>query len=341
MDQRRSKLPHTNLLVNCPACGGLDFEEVFTSQDRLHGIPGNYSYHKCRACGSVFQNPMVIKEDLSLCYPDEYAPYSFEQVLPEIDFSSMPANGVRQKLRKAVVETIRGRAVPGVIGTAGALLARFRHIRERAFFGLVIDECLPKGAGPHHALDLGCGAGWFIKKLQKVGWDVDGLEWNPEAAELARSRTGANVWTGDFMEADLPTGKYDLVVLNHVFEHLPEPEAAIRRIRDFLTKGGRLVLFFPNHESIGARWYGSKWFHWDPPRHLIFPSRSSLRGISKNAGFIRSSTRSRAANATFQWIASAEEGHIGPLEKALIVIEHISAGTGFDTGWETISVLEK
>jgi SAM-dependent methyltransferase len=339
------------MLDSCPVCGSKAFSKLFSSPDRLHGVPGEYTYQKCGDCGSVFQNPMVIKDDLYLCYPSVYAPYSFEQTLPDIDFRSLPSEGAKQKLRKAIVDSVSGQTTSGAWGTLGSVLARSRTIRERAFFGLVIDECLPKGNGPHHALDLGCGAGWFMKKLQKVGWDVDGLEWNEDAAELARSRTGGQVWTGDFMAADLPSGKYELIVLNHVFEHFEDPKAVLRRVRELLSENGRVVLFFPNPNSLGGRYFGAEWFPWEVPRHLTLPSVDGMGRLATNAGFSANNTKARAYYSGVHWARSKayavgrhpenDPPALGAKERLGVLAESTMARLGLQTGWEMVSVLKK
>ncbi|MDI1243726.1 MAG: class I SAM-dependent methyltransferase [bacterium] len=173
-------------------------------------------------------------------------------------------------------------------------------MRERAFFGMLRDECIPNKRGVDWALDIGCGAGWLLKRLAKAGWLIEGVEWNKEAAELAASRTGAKVFDGDVMSLDLETQKYQLIVLSHVIEHLFEPNAVIKRIHDLLAPGGRAVLFLPNIESADAKYYKQFWFHLDAPRHVNFPTASYLRKLAAKHGFASASIRSVAAEWTWK-----------------------------------------
>jgi SAM-dependent methyltransferase len=342
--------PRTEPLQKCPVCDRSDTKHFFSAPDRLHGVPGEFSYDLCSACGSVFQNPMVVSDDLGLCYPTEYSPYTLVREVPDVDFDRLPQANMKQRLRREVVEAVKGNSKSDLAGRLGTFLSRSKRIRERAFYGLVIDECLPKGRGPHCALDLGCGSGWFMQKLQKVGWTVEGLEWNQEAAEKAQDITGCKVYAGDFRGIDLPKGKYDLIVLNHVIEHLTDPLVALRRLHELLKDGGKVVLFYPNPNSLGSTYFGNFWFAWDPPRHLIFPSASGLRLLSERAGFRECKIDARAAYTEVQWglskayqngLSADQNVPLGVPERVGTYLEKTLAASGVNKGWEIVAELNK
>lgn len=343
--------PRTTLLNNCPVCKSSDTKHFFTTPDRLHGVPGEFSYHLCDSCQTVFQNPMVIQEDLHLCYPSEYAPYNYKNEIPDIDFGNLPNGNFRNSLRKVIVEEVKGKSSSGLIGNLGKILAKSAFFRERAYYGLVIDELLPKGTGEHFALDLGCGAGWLMEKLKKVGWQTEGLEWNEAAAQRARDATKCNVFAGDFRTVDIPKNKYDLIVLSHVFEHFNDPKTALIRLRELLAEGGKVVMFYPNHLSFSTDWFKADWYAWDAPRHLIFPSPKAVKMIAKEAKYSNATIFTRAYYSSFQWISSkAYKNNLHPdidrpdldlIEKIGLSTEHILTKIGFEKGWETVAILKK
>jgi 2-polyprenyl-3-methyl-5-hydroxy-6-metoxy-1,4-benzoquinol methylase len=348
----KSKAPRTARLEGCPICADHNTKHFFTSSDRLHGTPGEYSYHLCEACGTVFQNPMVIQEDLHLCYPSEYTPYNYKPSIPDVDFDQLPNGSFRNNLRRAVVNEVKGKqSKNGMAGTLGKILAKAAFFRERAFFGLVIDELLPKGVGEHFALDLGCGAGWLMEKLKRVGWQTEGLEWNEAAAEAARAATNCGVWTGDFRQVDIPRGKYHLIVLNHVFEHFNDPREALVRLRELLAEDGKLVLFYPNPHAFGANWNRADWFPWEVPRHLIFPTPKALKMIAAETGFKNTKVFTRAFYTSEQWIRSKaykkglnpelDRPNLDLKEKMGLITEHFLTRLGFAKGCETVAVLRK
>jgi SAM-dependent methyltransferase len=343
--------PRTAPLDACPLCEDRRTEHFFTSPDRLHGVPGEFSYHLCRGCRTVFQNPMVVQEDLHLCYPSEYSPYNLKREIPEIDFDRLPNGNFRNNLRKAIVDEVKGKPAAGLAGALGKLLAKSAFFRERAFYGLVMDELLPRGPGAHFALDLGCGAGWLMEKLKKVGWTVEGLEWNEAAAATAREVTGANVWAGDFREVDIPRGKYHLIVLNHVFEHINDPRGALLRLRELLADGGKAVILYPNPHSYGAEWHNTDWFPWEVPRHLIFPTPKAVALLAARTGFAAARVFTRAYYSDEHWIRSkAYKNQLNPeterpsldlKEKIGVLSERVLAGIGLEKGWETVAILRK
>jgi SAM-dependent methyltransferase len=294
---------------------------------------------------------MVVQEDLHLCYPEEYSPYNLKREIPDIDFDNLPNGSFRKGLRKAIIDHIKGRPTGGFTGSIGRFLAMSAFMRERAFFGLLIDECLPKGKGEHFALDLGCGSGWLMEKLKKVGWETEGLEWNEKAAQLARDVTGCNVWAGDFRSIELPKGKYQLIVLNHVFEHFSDPKNVLLRLRELLADGGKAVLFYPNPHSVGSKWHNTDWFPWEVPRHLIFPTPEAVKLLAKQAGFSEARVKTRAHYSLVHWTWSKAykqgehpelyKGELNPAEKLAMIGEIVLAKLGFDKGWEIIATLAK
>jgi SAM-dependent methyltransferase len=340
--------PRTEAVENCPVCGYSETFEMFSSPDLLHGVPGNFSYHRCKGCDSVFQNPMVVKEDLHLCYPNNYTPYSYDPETPNFDFDAL-AKGSRTALRNAVAKSVWGEPVSGFIGLAGRILAKSRTLRERAFYGAVMDACIPRSRGKENALEIGCGAGWMLKRLTAVGWLADGVEWDHEAAKLAADRTRCKIWSGDFMEADLPTANYQLIFLSHVFEHLYSPAASLERFSQLLAPGGKVILLFPNSGSSDAGWFQKYWFPWDPPRHLILPSVRAVFDLAKNAGFEVDNCYTNVGKWVWQNSKAYKlnkhpdtfRANLSMLETLAFNFQRLKNAVGFRVGSEVVVVLKK
>ena len=287
--------PRTESVSACPLCGATSHRQRFEEPDRLFGVPGRYRYRECSDCQTVFQSPRVILGDLPLLYPGGY--YTHETREPQTqstDGRGAALRAVRDGLARRIRSAVRpGEGSPGLLGR---LLASNRFLRERAFRDRGLDEVIPRGADSGRLLDVGCGAGTHMRFLGELGWEVEGLEWDPHAAEVARRVTGRPVTVGDVHSLD-PTVAFDAIWMHHVFEHIADPVADLRRIKELLRPNGRAVVVWPNPRGLGARRFGPAWLHWDPPRHLAIPPVSAVVAAARSAGLRVASWRSLGRGA--------------------------------------------
>jgi len=99
-------------------------------------------------------------------------------------------------------------------------------------------------------LDGGCGNGALLGLL-RAGRPAElwGLELSPALCAAATSRLGGaiTIRQGSLQAPwPFPEGRFDVVVMTEVAEHLANPQAALREARRVLTSSGRLVVTFPN-----------------------------------------------------------------------------------------------
>lgn len=346
--------PRTAAVVDCPLCGSAKCSFRFHLPDRLHGVPGEFTYRRCQDCRTVFQDPRVIDEDLPLCYPDTYFTHQSPDVsLAPLATAARPKTGLRLRalLRQSVMAAVRREPIRGVMGRLGGLLAKSRRLRERAFRDLVMDELLPFKPGAPRALEVGCGVGRLLKALAQAGWQVEGVEWDEKAAEIARRTTGRQVMVGDFQTTALPFAAYDLVVLHHVLEHLPDTQSCLRKIADILAPGGRAVLIYPNSESLGALIFREDWFPWEAPRHLVLPTAKAIRKTADDIGLITADLKSSIRGAEWAIACSRRYRKREPIDvhnvsitfqdKLLALYERALTAIGFELGEELVVVLKK
>jgi SAM-dependent methyltransferase len=83
---------------------------------------------------------------------------------------------------------------------------------------------------PQRVVEIGCGDGALLNALQ-VGTHLDGFELSEEAATIARRRDLPRVqrieaYDGEHIPAD--DDAYDLAILSHVVEHIPEPTPVLK-----------------------------------------------------------------------------------------------------------------
>ncbi len=134
-------------------------------------------------------------------------------------------------------------------------------------------------------LDVGCGAGFFVREASREGFSAEGIEFSHDAVEFGRREGAGNLTEGDFLDAHYTEGSFDIVTLWHVLEHLPRPVATLKKIRGLLAPGGLLVIAVPNFNSIQAGVFRARWYHLEVPRHLYHFSPAALRNLLEKEGF--------------------------------------------------------
>lgn len=95
-------------------------------------------------------------------------------------------------------------------------------------------------------LDVGCHSGFFLRLAKEHGWSVLGVEPSEVTAQFGRDYFGLEVINSTLEEAALPSEEFDLVTLNDVFEHLPNPASVVAEIRRVLRPDGLLFIKTPN-----------------------------------------------------------------------------------------------
>tara|TARA_Y100001935_G_scaffold254405_1_gene263362 strand:+ start:2955 stop:3785 length:831 start_codon:yes stop_codon:yes gene_type:complete len=97
-----------------------------------------------------------------------------------------------------------------------------------------------------NVLDIGSGAGIFLKYLHERGWNVEGIEPDPVMHSYATNELGLNVYRGKFEEWN--TEKiFDLVYLSHVLDDLPNVNLNLKKINSLMQPGSLIFLEVPNH----------------------------------------------------------------------------------------------
>ena len=108
--------------------------------------------------------------------------------------------------------------------------------------------------GPKSIMDIGCGSAGLLYLAAKEGWEINGMDLSEKAARDIYEDQGLEITVCDFLEYDNPEGReYDVVVLRHVLEHLPDSLLAMRQIGRLLRPNGVALLEFPNTGSVAYR----------------------------------------------------------------------------------------
>jgi SAM-dependent methyltransferase len=256
--------------IACPLCGAPRATALCAERDLALGVPGRFTLARCEACGLLYQNPRVRRDELDRMYPDDYPPHAREPDRERV------ARAHSAAVRWVLAERLGYRHLAtGEVGWRDRLRARWRQRR--------VEKVYPPWHGRGRLLDVGCATGRFLQQMAAVGWRVSGIELDAVAAAKARTVT-PDVVIGDPADVSLPPGSFDLITAFHVVEHLPDPAAALRRMLGWLAPHGLLIVEVPNVGGWGGTLFGRFWSGLDFPRHLVHFTPATMRALVERCG---------------------------------------------------------
>lgn len=153
-------------------------------------------------------------------------------------------------------------------------------LRVEEHFAAGATDDLPLGS----LLDVGCGNGRYMAAMARRGFAVAGVEISTQASRLVRAR-GLPVTTGEFLQAVLPVGGFDIITMNHYLEHSLDPRASLEKAHALLKSSGRLVVGVPNFSSWARRRFCADWSDLDAPRHVSHFTPKGLANLLSDCGF--------------------------------------------------------
>jgi SAM-dependent methyltransferase len=98
-------------------------------------------------------------------------------------------------------------------------------------------------------LDFGCGGGFLLRHALRDGWSAMGFDVGKEAIKNCRD---IQLPVTDTI-ADLPKHSFDVIVVNHVLEHIEELGTLLESMKSLLGPNGKLFIEVPNARSLRAR----------------------------------------------------------------------------------------
>lgn len=222
---------------NCPLCNDRAIVYDFSAID--HTVSGeSYEVWRCNNCQGLFTQDIPNEDQIGKYYhSDNYISHSDTKE-----------------------------------GWMNAAYHQVRNITLSGKKSLIEKET---GIAAGTLLDVGCGTGAFLNRMNKGGWKITGVEPDARARQTASDLYGLNISAPDNL-SNLPDAHFDAITLWHVLEHVHDIHGHLHQLVRLLKHDGKLFIAVPNYTSADAKQYKETWAAFDVPRHLYHFSPHSM-----------------------------------------------------------------
>lgn len=136
-------------------------------------------------------------------------------------------------------------------------------------------------------LEIGASFGAYLNDLRNYGsFSVVGAEMDQRMCEVGRTRYKIPMYSGDVNKINFRRCSFDIVIMNHVIEHLYDPERTVKKINTMLRPKGILFVKTPNIDSVEKVFFKKYWAPFEAPRHTLLFSSTTLRELLQKNGFV-------------------------------------------------------
>ncbi len=144
-------------------------------------------------------------------------------------------------------------------------------------------ELVQKFVSDGRLLEIGPSNGNFALLAKNSGFEVEALEMDERCCQFLNEFVGIKaICSCDPAAALVSSRPYDVIVLWHVIEHIPDQLRVLESIAEKTSANGIVVIAAPNPDSFQFRIMGRFWPHVDAPRHVVLiPCRVLIERMAK------------------------------------------------------------
>jgi len=211
----------------------------------MFGTGEKFNYFLCDVCKCL--QIEHLPDDIEKYYPSEYYVHKHKWTFSE-------GRSIKHKLRGQIAQT--------------PFYLLHRYVKNLDIMSLIY---FGKLRFDFKILDVGCGEGDLLYELYKHGFsDLTGID--PFLNEEYSSST-INLFKKGIEQM---TGKFDLVIFNHSYEHIWDQNLTLKMAKELLNENGKILIRTPVLNYAFEK-YRENWVQIDAPRHFFLHSESSLR----------------------------------------------------------------
>jgi 2-polyprenyl-3-methyl-5-hydroxy-6-metoxy-1,4-benzoquinol methylase len=244
----------------CKLCFNIS-DDIIHVEEMMFGLKTTFEYLHCDSCQSL--SLINIPNNMVDYYPRNY--YSFVK---------RSANKFKNWISKSKsANTLGGFSIIGY--SVGFLTGRDSNLKG-------IKICKPD-KNTSRILDIGCGDGFLLDKLNQQGFkNLFGID---PYLENEIQKKDYKIRKESIEGLVSEQCKFDIIILSHVFEHFEEPLESLKNIYKLLDRSGFLILRTPISSGYAFYKYKKDWYQIDAPRHILIPSFLGLKELCKEVGY--------------------------------------------------------
>lgn len=242
----------------CRICDNDKNNTAVRAVEKLYGTGEEFDYFRCGNCGCI--QIREIPGDLSKYYPDDY----YSKSKPGV-------STFKAYLKRSWYRRLQGRFnIPGWLLGLFIESPDFIKITERT--GLNLDD---------RVLDVGSGNGHLLYEMYLAGYrNLTGAD--PFIPASFNFNNNIRILKRELHEIE---GKYDFIMLNYSFEHMPGQKDVMITLAGLMTDEAKLVIRIPMSDSAAYEKYVVNWVQFDAPRHLYLHTAESMKILAHETGF--------------------------------------------------------
>lgn len=246
------------LNYECRICNEQNNNEIYSPKEMMYGIRQSFTYFRCKTCGclQISEYPTNIIE----FYAKDYHINTSKKIINKIKNYLLLKRDIYEMSHKGILGFLVSFKIP-----QPGLRYVFNYLRNN---------------NAAKILDVGCSTGRFLFSLRRLNFkNLFGID---PFIDRSMSIEGLSILKGDLFDIN---EVFNVIILNHSFEHMPNQFDNLLKIFSLLEPGGICILRIPLSSSYAFSKYKENWVQLDAPRHYYLHTLKSINTLSEKVGF--------------------------------------------------------
>lgn len=245
----------------CRICNNPENNKSYFIKEMYIGTREEFEYFECSKCGCL--QIKTYPQNPGRNYPDNYGSFNVRNLNKPNRFIGYLRN---QKLRYVLNEKRT------LIGFLLNLVVKPGFEQKMLPGDIKSDSSI---------LDIGSGVGSLILNLRNKGFkDITGSDIFIKNDLIYDEHL--RIFKKDLKEIE---GKYDFIMLNHSFEHMPNQNEVLKHLYKLIKPSKTVMIRIPVKTEYIWNRYGVNWGSIDAPRHFYLHTLKSMEIIAQKNNF--------------------------------------------------------